>query len=193
MSGLTPPLGETSGLELPSATENDVAVRIRASINDALVVLAWSAVTALVAAVVWWRLTPLAEYTRTADNGSMGEQDLARQVAADGWFFVVAGVAGLLSGLVLVLWRRRDPVLMVVLVALGGLLSAWIMGQVGLALGPDDPAKALPDAAVGDKVPLQLEVQATGVYVSWAVGALISALGLLFFGPDRSAQDVEHR
>ena len=188
MSGLTPPLGETPGLELPSATEHEPGERIRASINDALVVLAWSAVTALIAAVVWWRLTPLAEYTRTADNASMGEQELARQVNADGWFFVIAGVAGLLSGLVLHLWRKRDPVLMVVLVALGGLLSAWIMAQVGLALGQDDPAKTLPEAAVGDRIPLQLKVQATGIYVTWAVGALIAALGLLFFGPDRSTE-----
>ena len=185
MSGLTPPgppIGQPppAGIELPSVSEDDLGERVRDSVNDALIVLAWSVSLALVAASVWWRVTPLAEYTRTAENGSMGEQQLARQVNADGWFFVVALVAGLITGFVLVFWRRRDPLAMVILVTLGAILSTWVMVEIGLVLGPPDPADVLPKASVGETVPLQLKVQATGVYASWGVGALLGALAAIW-------------
>ena len=56
---------------------------------------------------------------------------------------MIAAVGGLLSGVLLLIWRWRDPLLMVVLVALGGGLASWLMVHVGLALGPEDEVAAL--------------------------------------------------
>lgn len=180
MSGLTPP--ENDALTLPAVAEQSAEERLRLAVNDALIVLAWSVVTALLAALLWWQQTPLAEFTRVDDagKGAMGEQELARQVGADGWFFVLAAVFGFLSGVVLLWWRRRDPLLTVVLVALGAVLSTWLMLEIGLALGPPDPGTVLPTVDIGDEVPVQLQVQAHGLYATWGVAALIGAMGVIW-------------
>jgi hypothetical protein len=154
--------------------------------KDSGVVLGWFLVAGIAAAVVWWKLTPLAEYTRTATNGEMGEEQLARQVSTDGWFFVIAVVAGLVSGIALLLLRRRDPLVMVVLVTAGGLLATWVMLRVGLWLGPTDPRNVLPHAAVGAKVPLQLKPQATGVYFVWPITTLLGAVAVIWGTDDHA-------
>lgn len=149
-------------------------------LTDVALVAGWFLVLGVLGAVLWWQLTPLAEYTRTATNASMDEEQLGRQVASDGWFFVIAAVGGLASGIALLGLRRRDPVAMVVLVALGGLLATWVMLRLGLSLGPGDPKDALANAAAGEKVPLQLETHASGVHFVWSIGALLGALGVIW-------------
>jgi hypothetical protein len=170
-------------------------LRERPLVRDAAFVLAWFVVLAVVAAVVWWQVTPLAEYTRTADNAQMDEQQLGRQVAADGWYVVIAGVGGLLSGIMLLSLRRRDPVATVVLVVLGSLLGGWLMLRLGLWLGPSDPKSVLPHVPVGTKVPLQLEPKATGVLYVWPIMALVGAIGVIWGtddvgAPRREAHDA---
>jgi hypothetical protein len=159
--------------------------RSRPLIGDAAVVLGWFVVLGLVAAVLWWQLAPLAEYTRTSSNAEMGEEQLGVQVAADGWYAVIAAVGGLLSGVGLLAWRRRDPVAMVVLVAVGALLAGWVMLRVGLWLGPADPKTVLPHVPVGAKVPLQLEPHAHGVLAIWPITALLGAIGVIWGVDDR--------
>ena len=163
---------------------------VRDLLVDVAVVVAWFVVLSVVAAVVWWQVTPLAEFTRTATNAQMGESELGRQVSADGWFFTIAAVGGLASGIVLLATRRRDPVVMVVLVTIGGFLAAWLMLRIGLWLGPPDPAHALRDVAVGDKVPMRLEPHADGVRFVWPVAALVGALGVLW-GLDEKRPELD--
>jgi hypothetical protein len=154
-------------------------------VRDVAVVLAWFVVAAVIGALLWWQLTPLAEYTRTAANAEMGEDQLGKQVDADGWYFVVAAVGGLVSGVALLLLRRRDPVAMVVLVALGALLASWLMLRLGLWLGPADPKDVLPHVPVGHKVPLRLTTSASGVHFAWPVGALLGAAVVLWGSDER--------
>jgi hypothetical protein len=150
---------------------------------DVWIVVVWFAVVGVVGALVWWKVTPLAAYTRTTDNGSMDEQQLAMQIATDGWYFVVAGVGGLLSGLVLVLWRRRGPMLMVFLVGAAGFLATVLMLKVGLSLGPADPKDVLPHLTVGQKAHLRLDPLGAqgkplrgGLWYVWSVAALAGAM-----------------
>lgn len=160
-------------------------------VADLLVVLVWFVVLAAIAAVAWWQLTPLAEYTRTASNAQMDEEQLGRQVSADGWYFVIAAVGGLLSGIVLLSWRHRDPVAMVVLVTLGALLAAWLMLRVGLVLGPANPKDVLPGVAVGGKVPLQLKTHTSGVVYVWPITALLGAIGVIWGTDSRSGKVLD--
>jgi hypothetical protein len=149
---------------------------------DLAIVTGWFAAAGLLGAVVWELVTPLAEYTRTADNGTMGEEELARQFGATGWYLVIGAVAGVVSGAVLLMWRRRSPVLMVLMVAAGGALAAWVMLEVGLALGPADPNQVLATVDVGEKVPLRLKFEGPGAFFVWPIAALAGALfALLFF------------
>jgi len=181
------------GLVPPSAGQR-LLQRFRPDLSDAVIVAWWFAVLGLIGAVVWELVTPLAEYTRTADNGTMGEEALAQQFSATGWFIVIAAVGGVLSGVVLLLWRRRNPVLVVVLVTLGGALATLVMTQLGLVLGPANPSDVLPTVELGDKVPLQLEVEGAGVYFTWSIAALAGALGaLLGFESRQEKQEREER
>ena len=178
-------------LELSPQGETSVAgsvvgrVLSRELLDDVAIVLAWFVAIGLLGAVIWWQVTPLAEFTRTTDNAQMGEEQLGRQVSSDGWYFTVAAVGGLLSGIVLLATRRRDPIVMIVLVALGAVLASWLMARVGLWLGPAEPGKALAHVPVGGKVPMQLETHADGVRFVWPVAALVGAIGVLW-GLDES-------
>lgn len=159
--------------------------------RDLAVVVGWFVVAAVIGALVWWQVTPLAEYTRTATSGQMDEEQLGRQVSADGWFFVIGTLGGLVSGVALLALRRRDPVATVVLVTLGGLLASWLMLRLGLWLGPASPKDVLPHVAVGHKVPMQLKTSATGVDLAWPLGALLGAVGMLWGSDDARRSRVE--
>jgi hypothetical protein len=181
-SGPTPPA-------VPSApAPGRVPAALAGLLRDAGVVLVWFAVAGVVGGLVWWQVTPLAEFTRSATTGQMGEDQLGRQVAADGWYFVIAAAGGLLSGVALTALRRRDPLVTVILVVLGALLAAVVMSWVGLWAGPGDPDKALLHAAVGDKVPMQLKTHATGVHFVWLITALLGAVGVLWGIDDRGSR-----
>ncbi|HET6165370.1 MAG TPA: hypothetical protein VFE07_00965 [Marmoricola sp.] len=179
-------------LELNAAPESITRQVLRHPlVRDVVIVLAWFAALGVLCAVIWWQVTPLAEFTRTSDNAQMGEDQLGRQVSSDGWYFTIAAAAGLLSGIVLLAARRRDPIAMVVLVAAGSVLASWVMVRVGLWLGPADPGKALAHVPVGGKVPMQLQTHADGVRFAWPVAALVGALGVLW-GLDESRHTPAH-
>lgn len=214
MSGLTPPGpelpehpsdagAETAGAAwapayptarspLPSGGSDEHGPAVRDGLTTLSVVVAWFAVAALVGALIWWKVTPLAEYTRTADNASMDEEQLSKQFGADGWFFVIAAAGGLLSGLVLTWVRRRSPILVVLLLVAGGALATFLMVEVGRLLGPSDPSTVLASAPVGGKVPLQLEVDAHGVWFVWSIAALIGGIIVLWITEARETSRQQH-
>ena len=146
------------------------------AVVDAVIVLVWFAVAGALGAVVWWLVTPLPKITRAGDSASQAPDQLVNQVGIDGWFFAVALVGGLLSGIVLLAWRRRDPLLMIFLVALGGGLAAWVMVRTGLAIGPSPELAALRDLAEGAEVSMQLKLHAPGIALVWPIAALLGAV-----------------
>jgi hypothetical protein len=192
MSGLTPPLPPAGPVDGSVEKESPLAWALRDALTSVLVVLAWSGAAALIAAVIWWQVTPLAEFTRTADNATMDEEQLAKQFGADGWFIVIAAVAGLASGALLMVLRRRNPILMVLLVAAGGAFATLVMLQVGLALGPSDPSAVLASTSVGAKVPLQLKPDAHGVWFVWSIASLLGAIVALWIAEARAAGRAQH-
>lgn len=143
--------------------------------KDALVVAVWFAVTGVLGAVVWWQVTALPLVTKSGDSATLAPEELIKQVGIDGWFFVVAVIGGLLSGVVLMAWRHRDPLLMVVLVALGGGMAAWLMIHLGLALGPERELTALRAVADGGQVSMRLKLHAPGIAYVWSIAALLGS------------------
>ena len=168
------------------------APAVREGLTSLAIVLAWFGVVALLAAVIWWQVTPLAEFTRTADNATMDEEQLSKQFGTDGWFAVIAAAAGLVSGFALVTLRRRNPILMVVLVAVGGAFATLVMLQVGLLLGPSDPSSLLASTPVGGKVPLQLKPDAHGVWFVWSITALLGGIVALWIAEARAERLEVH-
>lgn len=201
---MTAPYGEPQPFpELPQVTidESERLERHRAAVSELLtsvaVVVGWFAALGALGALVWLKVTTLPEYTLVVSNGqvagSMGEEELAKQFGANGWFLVIAVVGGLLSGVVLMLVRRASPVVMVVLVGLGGALATFVMLQCGLAWGPEDYRAALARAQLGDSVPVQLKIDVNAAYYTWSIAALVGATLALWFLDARNPQPLPAR
>ena len=96
---------------------------------------------------------------------------------------VFAGI-GIAVGLVAAVrcWRRaRLPIPMTAALTVGGLLCALVAWQVGLLLGPADID---PDAAVGSLLDAPLVIDAYGVLLAAALGAVGTWALLLFLAED---------
>ena len=183
MSTPVPPQPATESTYPPAHDREPASGRgrgLRSVLLDVLVVLVWFAVAGILGAVVWWQLSDLPQLTKSGNTATLSPEELTKQVSADGWYFVIAVVGGLVSGITLLLWRRRDPLLMVVLVALGACLAAWLMLRVGLALGPDKEIGALKGTADGTHVSEQLKLRATGMAWIWPLAASFGALVYLW-------------
>ena len=162
---------------------------------DGLVVVTWFAVAGLVGALVWWQVATLPEVTKTGDAATRGPEELVKQVSMDGWFFVIAAVGGLVSGVFLLIWRWRDPFLMVILVALGGVLASWVMLRVGMILGPADEIASLSRMKEGATVPMQLRLHALGLSWAWSIFAVLGSIVYVWVlrkpeeSPEESAEE----
>ncbi|MCW2807242.1 MAG: family ATPase [Marmoricola sp.] len=170
-----PGSGPASGQHPERPSRRVLRPRALAGARDALVVAVWFAVMGAIGAVVWWQVTPLPEVTKSGGKATLAPDELVKQVNIDGWFFVIAAIGGLASAVILMAWRRRDPLVMVLLVALGGALAAWVMIRVGLALGPPSELTALRSAPDGARVPMQLKLHAPGMAWVWPLAAVFGA------------------
>lgn len=152
-------------------------------VRDALAILGTFFVLAVICGVLWWVLVDPASYTLRAGGGSMSELDLGKRFDPDGWYAVLAALAGLTGGGVLLWWRSRDPLLTTLLLLPGAALAAAVMAGTGYLLGPADPGVALAAAKVGARVPEQLSVTAVATYLVWPIAVLTGALMVLWSRP----------
>lgn len=158
--------------------------------TDVLVVIGAYLLVGVVCGALWWWLWDPAVFTKVrGGGGSMGEVQLGRRFAADGWYVVIAAGAGLLLGVGMMLWRSRDVLLSTVLVVLGSGVAAAVMAVVGNLLGPVDPDVALAAVAPGAKVPTQLDVNSFVVYLVWPITTLVGALVVMWAAPGRFSED----
>jgi hypothetical protein len=173
-------------------------------LDGALVVLVLL-VVGVVCGVVWSQVVDPAEFTKLARGAEMGEDQLGRRFDAEGWYVVIALVAGVATGLTLT-WRRLPTVLSTTAaLVVGSLGAAVLMAVTGYLLGPGDPGKALAAARVGALVPERLAVGnhpqlplgsylrtlgGSGVfYLAWPLGVLVGVLVVLL---GRSADSPPH-
>lgn len=148
---------------------------------DVVTVLGTFLVLGAVCGVIWWLVVDPAVFIRTrGGGGAMGEVELSKRFGADGWYSVIAIVAGFLSGIGLTWWRSRDFRLTTVLLVPGAALAAAVMAAVGRAVGPESPGVALAHAARGARVPVDLAVSATPSYLMWPIAVLFGALMVLW-------------
>lgn len=161
---------------VPTPSPAPPSSRWGAVVLDVVIVAVWFAVAGVVGGWIWAHVTSLPQVTKVGNAASVPSEELTKQVGMDSWFFVIALVGGLVSGILLLAWRRRDPLVMVVLVVLGGGLAAWLMLHLGEALGPDDPVAALRKLPEGAKVSEQLQLHADGVLWVWSIAAAFGAL-----------------
>jgi hypothetical protein len=148
---------------------------------DVVAVLVTLLVAGALGAVVWSLTVDPAEFTKTARGGAtMGEVELSKRFAVDGWYAVIAVVTGFACGLGLIWWRHRDVRLTTLLLLPGSALAAAAMALVGRVLGPQDPDVALGGVQNGQAVAVQLEVAAASSYLMWPIGVLLGAVMVLW-------------
>lgn len=167
---------------------------------DVVAVLGSFLVLGVVSGVAWSLLVDPAEYTKVpGGSGAMGELDLAKRFAADGWYAVTAIVGGFLAGGGLTWWRTRDFRVTAALLVPGAALAAATTAYVGRLLGPGDSGAALSDVARGDTVPVELTVSSLPVYLTWPIAVLAGALMVLWSSsgppplPGAAARSMEDR
>jgi hypothetical protein len=151
----------------------------RGAAADVFVVLGTFLVLGLLCGVLWWLLVEPAEFVRGPRGGlSMSEVELSQRFNADGWYSVIALVAGFLSGLALTWWRSRDLLLTTVLLLPGAAVAAVTMAWVGGVLGPGEPDAAL--VQQGESIPVELTLLAASSYLMWPIGVLFGAVMVLW-------------
>jgi hypothetical protein len=102
-----------------------------------------------------------------------------------GTYVAIALPVGLVLGLVLTWWRRREPLKMVLALLLGSVVAGGVMLGVGMLLGPADPQVAAQHAADMASVPAMLRVQRGAAWCVFPFGAMLGALiVLLATAPD---------
>ena len=164
------------------------APRWRRDVVAALRVLRLAVLVGIVVGVVWWRVAPRVMVEVTADSIALVDPAGKAFIATDGWFAVLAAVAGLVCGVVGVLRWRRDGIGLAVGEAVGGLVGALVAMLLGQWLG----RASIDEAAVGAVVEASLRVRATGVLLAWPLVALLIVVAVaVSFGLDDAEDDED--
>ncbi len=151
--------------------------------KDALMILGSCLALGVACGILWWLLADPPTFTKVRQGASMGELQLGRRFDGDGWYAVIAAVAGLFTGALLTWWRSRDFLVTTMLLLLGAGVAAAVMAAVGRLLGPGDPDLALAAAKLGQEVPEQLALTVPATYLVWPIAVLIGALMVLWSQP----------
>ena len=162
---------------------------MKTELREGAVVTVVVALLGALLGVLWWQLAPSVPLGGdVVDDGwvvyfkdSEGEQ----AIGVDGTFTLLALAFGLVSAVLVFLWRRRGGVPLVVGLALGGFLGSLLAWRIGVWLGPTEDVIAHAKA-VGKGVTFSapLKLGAKGAWLAWPLAALVVHLGLTaLFGP----------
>jgi hypothetical protein len=166
----------------PSEGDRAAGEEARAMLLDVAVVLGAFLAAGTLAGILWPTLVDPVLVTRTDTGIAADEVALSNRFSNDGWYAVLGGVGGLGLGVALTAWRRTHEVVTLLVVVAGALVAALVSAQLGHWLGPDDPSRALADAAVGATAADVVDVTAEGAYLVWPIAAVAGAL-IVLWGP----------
>jgi hypothetical protein len=141
-------------------------------------VLVACVIAGVVTGLVWELVTPLAQFTIDGDRLVSPEVEGETAVAADGWFAVCTGVAGILSAVAVFARVRTARISALAGLTLGGLLASVIAWRVGVPLGPDSLRAQAAGLYDGDIVSGPLRLSAHGVLFTWPLTAVITYFAL---------------
>jgi len=130
------------------------------------------------AGVIWSALAPHARIAISASGATFADGATEVFVAGDGWFLGVCAAAGLLSGLLAWLGARRSGPYVVVALAVGGLLAAYVGAKVGRRIGQDELRAAAAAGRPGTYV-ANVALQAKQAVLVWPIAALATFVALV--------------
>lgn len=140
----------------------------------------------LLVGVVWWLVAPQFAVEMVdgelRPSGPIGES----RFAADAWFAIISGAAGVLIALVMFTRHRHRPVATVIALAAAGLAGSVVAWRLGVLLRPDQITGALGDIAEGTRLDFPLDLGATGVLFAWPIASLATVMLRCLLGSDQS-------
>jgi hypothetical protein len=141
----------------------------RGALLQAVVVVVGFAVVGAICGLIWealWSPAPGAVVKHVWYPLSWDRAQPAA-FAGTGWFVVISIVAGALLG-ALAAWRLdRAELVTLAAVAVGGVLAAYLMREVGLHRSPADPQHLAKTAADGTRLPSSLRLSSWGVLAAF--------------------------
>lgn len=180
----------------PGSAESGERSRREVPWRFAILVLCSYIVVGALCGVLWeWLWTPPAQFVQQHQLYYADYSALRRVFDGTGIYVVVAAFASALVALVVCVLTRRHELVTLGLVIVGSVLAAFVMREVGYALGPPDPAIAAATAADGAKLQGQLQVAGLTPLLVWPMASLFM-VALTFFawpghphGPDWDTHD----
>lgn len=153
---------------------------IRDHVLVALLVIGALVVLGVLAGLLWHAIAPRTPYVFHDHTGSYVRPVPTRPIAADGWFAVIALVAGIGCGsAVQGLFHDRLAAATVGL-AIGGVAASLIAWQVGHWFGADAYEQAVRSVHDGQRLYAPLDVRAKGALTLWPLAATLTVfLGAL--------------
>jgi hypothetical protein len=130
------------------------------------------------AGILWSALAPHAQIAITASGATFPNGATEVFVAGDGWFLGICAAAGILTGFLAWLGARRSGPYVVVALAVGGLLAAYIGAKVGRRIGQDELRAAAAAGTPGTYV-ANVALQAKQAILVWPIAALATFVTLV--------------
>ncbi len=137
------------------------------------------AVAGVLLGFLWLRLAPRVPLVSDGSAIYLKDSEGEQSIGADGWFTLLGLGMGLVSAL-LVFWRRRQGVAVVLGLAVGGVLGSVLAWQLGVHLGPSKDLIAHAKQIGANKVfhgPLALH--AKGALLAWPLAAVVGYVALV--------------
>lgn len=122
----------------------------------------------------WWAPPP----TGVVVDGTVYFRPDA-EFAGTGQYLVVAGVAGLLLGLVVTYLLERDELVTLAACLLGAVAAGLLMAWVGHLLGPESAEAVAARTADFEEIPGDLHAGPASAYLAFPAGTLLGAVIVL--------------
>lgn len=157
---------------------------------QAVVFVAVFALSGALAGVLWEALWDAPDGVAYQDQWFLEPAGPDHAFAGTGWYVVVAVLAGAVTAFALAWWWPRHALVGFGAIVVGSVLAAWVMFQVGHALGPPDPRVL----AVGEDdltpIPSDLRLAGGSAYAAFPIGAMLACVYVFLVAAGR---DTGHR
>jgi hypothetical protein len=156
----------------PVETSPSLAEDVRAGGLAAVVTVLLGAPVGL----LWAALAPRVDVVIAGENVQLAEPGSNDFIAGDGYFLLAVLLAGAVGGLIAWWLGREHGPAVVVGLAVGGILAAFVAMRVGQQVGLEEVEQAV-SAGTQGALELSLRVRAREAVVAWPVGALVAYVG----------------
>ena len=121
--------------------------------------------------LIWSAVAPHSHVAVEAGAAYIADAESEVFIAGDGWFLGLTLLVGVLTGVVAWLVARRSGPFVVVGLAAGGLLAAYVASKVGIRIGQDTLKAAVHSGRPGTYVS-NIALQTKTAIAAWPLGAI---------------------